>query len=106
MSQVMRKGLGRILAAMLVMLAITLPALGLGTYLSGAKAAAPPLPSKSLPATSTSLVISQVYGGGGNAGALYTNDFIELFNPTSSPVVFTNWSVQYASAGGAFAGLN
>jgi hypothetical protein len=26
------------------------------------------------------LLISQVYGGGGNAGATYTNDFIEIFN--------------------------
>ena len=26
------------------------------------------------------VVISQVYGGGGNAGAPFTNDFIELFN--------------------------
>jgi hypothetical protein len=50
---------------------------------------------------STSLVVSQVYGGGGNGGALYTNDFIELFNPTGSVVSVTNWSVQYASAGGS-----
>ncbi|MDH1603955.1 MULTISPECIES: hypothetical protein [unclassified Empedobacter] len=26
------------------------------------------------------VVISQVYGGGGNSGAKYTHDFIELFN--------------------------
>ena len=26
------------------------------------------------------IVISQVYGGGGNTGATYRNDFIELFN--------------------------
>jgi hypothetical protein len=26
------------------------------------------------------VVISQVYGGGGNTGATYTHDFIELFN--------------------------
>ncbi len=26
------------------------------------------------------LRISQVYGGGGNTGATYTNDFIEIFN--------------------------
>ena len=26
------------------------------------------------------LVVSQVYGGGGNTGASYTHDFIELFN--------------------------
>ena len=31
-------------------------------------------------AASSSIVISQVYGGGGNAGATFTHDFIELFN--------------------------
>ncbi len=30
--------------------------------------------------------ISQVYGGGGNAGAPYKNDFIELFNRSGSTV--------------------
>src|SRR4051794_13711081 len=51
-------------------------------------------------AQATHLVISQVYGGGGNSGATYQNDFIEIFNPTSSTVNFTNWSVQYTSAAG------
>mgnify|MGYP003328890141 CR=1 FL=1 len=46
------------------------------------------------------LVISQVYGGGGNTGAPYTNDFVELFNPTASTVSVTGMSVQYASATG------
>src|SRR5205085_1975429 len=45
------------------------------------------------------LVISQVYGGGGNTGATYKNDFIELFNRGMTTVDFsiTNYSVQYAS---------
>ena len=30
------------------------------------------------------VVISQVYGGGGNSGATYKNDFIEIFNPTAN----------------------
>jgi len=51
--------------------------------------------------TATTLVISQVYGGGGNSGAPYQNDFIEIFNPTSSPVSLTGWSVQYAAATGS-----
>src|SRR5262249_3049522 len=34
----------------------------------------------------TSVKISQVYGGGGNSGATYKNDFIELFNQSTSPV--------------------
>ncbi len=31
-------------------------------------------------AVSVDIVISQVYGGGGNSGATYTHDFIELYN--------------------------
>ena len=46
----------------------------------------------------TNVVISQVYGGGGNSGATITNDFIELFNPTSTTVTLTGYSIQYASA--------
>jgi hypothetical protein len=46
------------------------------------------------------LVVSQVYGGGGNASAIYTNDFIEIFNRGVSTVDFsiTPYSVQYAAA--------
>lgn len=46
----------------------------------------------------TNLVISQVYGGGGNSGATYKNDFMELFNPTQNAITITNWSIQYNSA--------
>lgn len=48
------------------------------------------------------VVISQLYGGGGNSGAPYKNDFIELYNPTDSDVSLNGWSVQYSSAAGAF----
>lgn len=47
------------------------------------------------------VVISQIYGGGGNSGATYTHDFIELFNASASSVDLTGWSVQYASATGS-----
>lgn len=46
------------------------------------------------------VVISQVYGGGGNSGAKLTNDFIELFNRSNAPVDLNTWSVQYASSNG------
>lgn len=45
------------------------------------------------------IVISQIYGGGGDPGSAFTNDFIELFNRGSSPVDVSGWSVQYASTG-------
>ncbi|HEX6172308.1 MAG TPA: Ig-like domain-containing protein, partial [Chitinophagaceae bacterium] len=50
--------------------------------------------------TTAQVVISQVYGGGGNSGATYTNDFVEIFNRGTSPVSLNGWSVQYASATG------
>ena len=52
------------------------------------------------PTPSTTLVISRVYGGGGNAGATYKNDFIELYNLGATPVTVSGWSVQYASSTG------
>jgi len=51
-------------------------------------------------AVSPNVVISQVYGGGGNSGATYKNDFIELYNRGSVAVDLSTWSVQYASATG------
>ena len=48
----------------------------------------------------TSLVISQVYGAGGNGGAggsSFTNDFIELHNGGVTPVDLTGFAVQYAA---------
>ncbi len=47
----------------------------------------------------TALVISEVYLNGGSSGATYVNKFVELYNPTGSPIVFTG-SVQYRSATG------
>jgi hypothetical protein len=46
----------------------------------------------------TKLVISQIYGGGGNAGATYTNDFIEIFNRGNTAVSLNGLSVQYSAA--------
>lgn len=46
----------------------------------------------------SSIVISQLYGGGGNSGATYKHDFIEIFNRGSAPVSLSGWSLQYTSA--------
>jgi endonuclease G, mitochondrial len=54
--------------------------------------AAPVLPGQ--------VVISQVYGGGGNSGATLINDFVELFNRSSVAIDITGWSIQYSSAAG------
>ena len=48
--------------------------------------------------SSASVAISQIYAGGGNAGATYTNDYVELVNRSSVAVSLTGWTVQYASA--------
>ncbi|KGQ17847.1 Nuclease [Lysobacter dokdonensis DS-58] len=52
-------------------------------------------------AAQAQVVISQVYGGGGNSGATLRNDFIELRNNGTVAVDVSTWSVQYASATGA-----
>ena len=43
-------------------------------------------PATAAQAASPDIVISQVYGGGGNSGAPFTNDFIELFNRGTATV--------------------
>ena len=48
----------------------------------------------------SSIVISQLYGGGGNSGSKLRNDFVELFNRGNSTVNVSGWSLQYASASG------
>ena len=52
-------------------------------------------------AVSPNVVISQVYGAGGNTGALYQNDYVELYNRGSAPVDLDDYSLQYTSAAGA-----
>jgi endonuclease G len=53
------------------------------------------------PRPPSAVVISQVYGGGGNGGATFSNDFVELYNRTADPVDLTGWSLQYASSTGS-----
>jgi len=57
--------------------------------------------SGAVTAPAAKVVINQVYGGGGNSGSIYSNDFIELFNDDDTTVNLNGWSVQYAAATGS-----
>ena len=48
----------------------------------------------------TQVVVSEVYGAGGNSGALYNRDYVELYNPRDTAVNLDGLSVQYRSAAG------
>lgn len=48
------------------------------------------------------IVINEVYGGGGNSGSTYKNDFIELVNNGTSSASLIGGSLQYASSSGTF----
>ncbi|MEN0129745.1 MAG: ExeM/NucH family extracellular endonuclease [Brevundimonas sp.] len=50
---------------------------------------------------SAAVIINEVYGGGGNSGASFSRDFVELYNPGSAAQSLAGWSVQYASATGS-----
>lgn len=52
----------------------------------------------------TGLVINEVYGGGGNSGATYRSDFVELYNPTNAAIPLAGKSIQYRSAAGGAGG--
>ena len=68
-----------------------------GTVLAIAGSAAPAVPNGPSP----DLVLSQIYGGGGNSGATYSHDYIELFNRGAASVSLDGKSLQYASATGS-----
>jgi Lamin Tail Domain len=51
-------------------------------------------------ASGSGVVVSQIYGGGGNSGATFRNDYVELFNAGTSAVDLSAWTVQYATAAG------
>lgn len=55
-------------------------------------------PAHAVPATH--LIINEVYGGGGNSGATYANDFVELYNPTESAIDLSGYKITYYSAAG------
>ncbi len=77
---------------------------GLGLGLLAAGLAALPI-SPASAALADHLVVNEAYGGGGNSGATWTNDFIELYNPTDAPISLAGLSVQYRSSGGTGTGF-
>ncbi len=46
------------------------------------------------------VLISQIYGAGGNSGATFNSDYVELYNRSDAAVDLTSWSIQYASSSG------
>ena len=53
-----------------------------------------------LPPGGSKIRISQIYGAGGNTGAVYKSDYVELHNNGQSTESLAGFSLQYASATG------
>ncbi|NEN77206.1 ExeM/NucH family extracellular endonuclease [Nocardioides zeae] len=78
-------------------------AAGLGLGLAASALAVLPAGSAAAALDGSGVVISEFYGGGGNGGAEYTHDFVELYNPTDAAVSLDGWSVQYRNNAGTSA---
>ncbi|NTV40760.1 MAG: PKD domain-containing protein [Candidatus Moranbacteria bacterium] len=48
------------------------------------------------------LMIYEVYGDGGNVGAIYNSDYVVLYNSTEREIPLEGWLLQYASSDGIF----
>ncbi|WP_311390064.1 ExeM/NucH family extracellular endonuclease, partial [Corynebacterium haemomassiliense] len=57
-------------------------------------------PTASAAPDGSNVVINEVYGGGGNKGATYTHDFVELYNPTDQDIDITGWTVDQCAKDG------
>ncbi|WP_257449162.1 lamin tail domain-containing protein [Archangium lipolyticum] len=53
------------------------------------------------PPVLTNHVVISEFSGGTGSGTSSTDEFIELYNPTDSPVDLNGWTVQYKSAAGS-----
>ncbi len=74
------------------------------SFLSCSENLTPPHPVAPRAATTGStrpeVVISQIYGAGGNSGAVLNRDYVELLNTSGAVVDVGNWKIHYASAAG------
>ncbi|MDU0479855.1 ExeM/NucH family extracellular endonuclease [Staphylococcus chromogenes] len=64
----------------------------------------PAVPLATATPANDAVVINEAYGGGGNTGAPFTNDFIELYNPTDAPIDLGGYVLEYFSAKGTSGG--
>ena len=73
-----------------------------GAGLAGLALVAAPLVAQSASAAPAGdeLVISEIFTRGGSTGAVYSNRYVELHNPTGSDIVLAGTSLQYRSATG------
>lgn len=51
-------------------------------------------------ADGSGVIINEAYTNAGSDNAVFTNKFVELYNPTDEPVSLAGWSIQYRSASG------
>lgn len=52
------------------------------------------------------VVISGVYGGGGNSGSSYLNDYVELYNNTDANIDLSGYGLYYVAAAGTSSSAN
>ncbi|RJU01962.1 ExeM/NucH family extracellular endonuclease [Arthrobacter frigidicola] len=71
--------------------------------LAAPAAALPANAEETTPASTGGVVINEAYVTGGSTGAPFVNKFVELYNPTDTPVTVDGWSLQYRSATGTAA---
>ena len=76
---------------------------GLSALSCGAATVVAVQPAHADPTAASHVVINEVYGGGGNSGATWTHDFVELLNPTSTDVSVKGWKLEYLTGKGKVA---
>jgi len=54
------------------------------------------------PVVAAEILIYELYGGGGNSGAPYNNDYVVLYNASGAAVDLSYYSLHYAAATGVF----
>ena len=82
----------------------TIKALAVNTGMINSEVATAVYTIVTSPTVPPGLVISGVYGGGGNSGSTYKNDYVELYNNTNAAINLEGYTLYYVSAIGTSAG--